>query len=679
MINSGRYRAKLDTGWTFQPDPQNQGEREGWQAKGLPSPLAVTVPHTWNVQEGLEEYRGAGWYEKLLEAPEEWTGRRVRLFFEGAYRDTDIWVNGTLAGSHYNSGYTPFEADITPYILAGENKLVIRVDNRNSDTALPVSNSFDWADDGGLIRPVTLVITGNTAVGQLRIEPKVSFNSEGKHTGSTVAAEIKLCEPPAAVVQSEIKVYRNEAIVWQGTEEIAAGALTWSFAEIGLEQTDLWHFDHPHLYELEVVLTTGGETQDRVVRSFGFREIVVEGHQLLLNREPVRLMGVEWMPGSHPEAGMAERLEDLTAMLVRLKEANCIITRFHWQQGNELLDWCDRNGLLVQEEIPHWQQPAEPGKDTRLLALSQAKEMIASHSHHPCIFAWGMGNELDGQSAVTNQYMEQLKQELLQLDSTRLVNYVSNTLQLHPASDATAAGDMLMWNDYIGTWHGDLDEDEVIRQIIADHPDKPLVVAEYGLCEPAFEGGDARRTSILREKTAIYRRYPAFAALIYFSLNDYRTQMGEEGEGRLRQRVHGSVDLYNRMKPSYAALREESSPLVLAGEPVWKDGGLELTLECRNDIPSYAVRGYSLTATLPGGEVIRQQLPDLAPGEVQTVHVELPDGAGSASEAKEGAGSEGEAKDGTGSEGEGKDGAVRTLALSILRPTGYSVLELELD
>lgn len=659
MINSGRYRAGLDSGWKFQHDPQNQGEREGWQTKGLPSPSAVIVPHTWNVQQGLEEYRGTGWYEQLLEAPEEWTGRRVRLFFEGAYRDTDIWVNGALAGSHYNSGYTPFEADITPYMLAGgNNRLVIRVDNRNSDTALPVSNSFDWADDGGLIRPVMLVVTGNTAVGQLRVEPKVSFNSDGKHTGSTVAAEMKLCEPTAAAVHAEIAVYRNEARIWQGTEEIAAGALTWSFAEIGLEQTELWHFDHPHLYELEVVLTAGGEIQDRVVRSFGFREIVAEGHQLLLNREPVRLMGVEWMPGSHPDVGMAERLEDLTAMLVRLKEANCIITRFHWQQGNELLDWCDRNGLLVQEEIPHWQQPAEPGKDTRLLALSQAKEMIVSHSHHPCIFAWGMGNELDGQSAATNQYMEQLKQELLQLDSTRLVNYVSNTLQLQPASDATGAGDMLMWNDYIGTWHGDLDEDEVIRQIIADHPDKPLVVAEYGLCEPAFEGGDARRTSILREKTAIYRRYPAFAALIYFSLNDYRTQMGEEGEGRLRQRVHGSVDLYNRVKPSYAALREESSPLVPAGEPVWKDGGVELTLECRNDIPSYTVRGYSLAVTLPGGEVIRQQLPDLVPGEVQTVHVELPDGVGHASETDE--------------------SSIRAAGLSILRPTGFSVLELQL-
>lgn len=91
--------------------------------------------------------------------------------------------------------------------------------------------------------------------------------------------------------------------------------------------------------------------------NFGFREIVVRGQELWLNREPVRLMGAEWMPGSNPAVGMAEKREDLSAMLERLKEANAVITRFHWQQGNELLDWCDRNGILVQEEIPHWQQP----------------------------------------------------------------------------------------------------------------------------------------------------------------------------------------------------------------------------------------------------------------------------------------------------------------------------------
>lgn len=681
MITEGRYTARLEPGWNFQPDPANLGEQEEWHASGLPSPLPVSVPHTWNVQKGLEEYRGAGWYEQLLEIPEEWADCRIRLFFEGVYRDMDIWVNGIKAGSHYNSGYTPFEVDITPYIQpAAGNRLVIRADNSNRDTALPMSSSFDWADDGGLIRPVMLVVTGSVSVECLRAMPEVRFTGQDGGADGKLSVHIKLCEPPAGAVRADLAVYRNEARIWQGTEEVQSGALSWSFAEIGLPEVNLWHFDHPHLYELEVVLRSGEQVHDRVVRSFGFREIVVKGHELWLNREPVRLMGVEWMPGSHPDTGMAERLEDLTSMLVRLKEANCVITRFHWQQGNELLDWCDRNGLLVQEEVPHWQQPAEPGKDTFVQALAQAKEMIQNHSHHPSIFAWGMGNELDGQSPVTLQYMQRLKQEILQLDPSRLVNYVSNTLQLQPASDATGAGDLLMWNDYIGTWHGDLDEEEVIRQIITDYPDKPIVVAEYGLCEPAFEGGDNRRITILRDKTAIYRRYPQFAALIYFSLNDYRTQMGEEGTGRLRQRVHGSLDVYNQAKPSYAALREVSSPLMLNGEPVRKGGRLELPLKCRNDIPSYAVKGYSLSAALPDGSVIEQLIPDLSPGEERMVVVELPRVADGAAVGSMDASTGGRADGDTGAAAAGAYAAYPSYkqVLTICRPTGFSVLELEL-
>src|SRR5690606_17156834 len=166
----------------------------------------------------------------------------------------------------------------------------------------------------------------------------------------------------------------------------------------------------------------------------------------------------------------------------------------------------------------------------------------------PCIYAWGMGNEIDGQAAGTSAYMRELRAYMQTLDDRRFINYVSNTIHLEPQLDAAGTGDVLMWNEYIGTWHGDLDFEEVIGRIEGAHPHKPICIAEYGLCEPAFEGGDARRAQILSDKTALYRTHPGIAYLIYFSLNDYRTQMGEEGEGRFMQRVHGSVDVYGTPK-----------------------------------------------------------------------------------------------------------------------------------
>lgn len=493
---------------------------------------------------------GAGWYEYSISIPEAWSSSRFRLHFEAVYRDVVVWVNGRKAGSHVNSGYTAFELEVTAHILHGkENRITVKADNSPSAQALPQDLSFDWADDGGIIRPVQLIVTGQTAVKHIRVFPEVRFGSGHQQASGRLLAEVQLCGPSASATIGAT-IFKDGAQIWEDHRPLPPQCANWQLAEMEWLPVELWHFDHPHLYQLQLTIHEGGQLHDEVTVNFGFREIVVKGQELWLNREPVRLMGAEWMPGSNPVVGMAEKREDLSAMLERLKEANAVITRFHWQQGNELLDWCDHNGILVQEEIPHWQQPAEPDQHTFAVALSQAKEMIRGHSHHPCIFAWGMGNELDGQSETTLRYMEQLKQEINKLDSQRLINYVSNTVHLQPCSDATGAGDLLMWNDYIGTWHGELDEDEVIRQILADYPDKPVVVAEYGLCEPVYEGGDPRRTEILMHKTELYRKYPQFAALIFFSLNDYRTQMGEDGQGRWKQRVHGSVDVHNRVKPS---------------------------------------------------------------------------------------------------------------------------------
>ena len=88
----------------------------------------VTLPHTWNVEEGLEEYRGTGWYSYTLDVPREWADRRVRLRFGAAFHEAAVYVNGREAGRHAHSGYTPFTVELTGLLRAGEeNRLTVRV------------------------------------------------------------------------------------------------------------------------------------------------------------------------------------------------------------------------------------------------------------------------------------------------------------------------------------------------------------------------------------------------------------------------------------------------------------------------------------------------------------------------------------------------------------------------
>ena len=87
---------------------------------------------------------------------------------------------------------------------------------------------------------------------------------------------------------------------------------------------------------------------------------------------------------------------------------------------------------------------------------------------------------------------------------------------------------------------------------------KPLVITEFGLCEPAHKGGDPRRIEIYKEKTALYEKLD-FAGWVYFCLNDYRTHIGESGSGKHKQRIHGSVDPVGNKKPSYDFVKGQNA------------------------------------------------------------------------------------------------------------------------
>ena len=201
------------------------------------------------------------------------------------------------------------------------------------------------------------------------------------------------------------------------------------------------------------------------------------------------------------------------------------------------------------------------------------------------------------------------------LDQDRPASYVTNRVYENPAKDGTTDGDFMMINDYIGTWHGDLDQYAEWDKVVKMNPDKPMVPSEFGLCEPAFAGGDARRNGIFLEKMTCYRKYPNIAGTIYFCLNDYRTQMGEEGEGKFRQRVHGSTDLCGNPKPSYYTVSEECAPVILE-----KEAG-QIKVTCRNALPSYTVQGYRLLI-LDKENKKEIQIPKLLPGMSWTTILE---------------------------------------------------------
>jgi beta-glucuronidase len=403
------------------------------------------------------------------------------------------------------------------------------------------------------------------------------------------------------------------------------------------EPMKLWHFDHPHLYRATVQVSQDHKPLHSTTQTFGSRKFEVRNAGFYLNGERVRLMGAERMAGSNPQYGMAEPEEWIRHDHEDLKELNCVFTRAHWPQDKRVLDYCDRNGILIQEEVPSWGpatfdgMASEPSPEIMQNGLEQLREMITRDCHHPAIIAWGLCNEVNGQNPPAQIFIRRMAEAARRLDPHRLLTYASNSLQQDPGADAAGGLDFIEWNEYYESWYGG-NTASVRRNLEEIHrafPDKPVVISEYGYCEctPDRLAGDARRIEILRDHTHICRDLDFVAGTIFFDYNDYRTHVGDKGHGPLKQRVHGVVDLYGNRKPSFDVLRQESSPVEsLQLGP--GEGLLNATLTTRKTLPAYTLEGYALRWVVFGFDDLPMEqgsaaLPILLPGQQAGMRIQF--------------------------------------------------------
>ena len=95
----------------------------------------------------------------------------------------------------------------------------------------------------------------------------------------------------------------------------------------------------------------GKNISDHIASTVGFREFKFIKGKSYLNGERVKLMGVEWTSGSNPDFGFAETDSVILSQCKLMKEVNAIFTRQHFQQDELFYDFCDRNGILIQQEV----------------------------------------------------------------------------------------------------------------------------------------------------------------------------------------------------------------------------------------------------------------------------------------------------------------------------------------
>jgi beta-galactosidase len=318
-----------------------------------------------------------GWYRRSFDIPESDLGRRLTIEFDGVFRDSVVWVNGFRMGRH-SSGYASFRYDITDIAnYGGRNVVVVRAD----------ASSYEgwWYEGGGIYRHVWL-----TKTEPVHIAPwGVFVTSEMVDGGAVVRVKTKIINDGDAVAQFELSTAAVDADYQSVVSAAPAPATLNPGHQIELTQTlrianpKLWSCDNPNLYRIVSKLSDGADT---VETTFGIRTLRWDSKEgFFLNGKHLKIKGT-CNHQHHAGVGIAlpDRLQSLR--IEKLKEMGSNAYRAsHYPATPELLDACDRLGMLVMAENRLAGSTPEQ--------LGQLESMILRDRNHPSIILWSLANE----------------------------------------------------------------------------------------------------------------------------------------------------------------------------------------------------------------------------------------------------------------------------------------------
>lgn len=330
-------------------------------------------------------------YAVTVTVPADFAGKRVLLRFDGVYSYARLWVNGTAVRTH-DGGFTTWYADITSLVTPG-SKAVITVGVTDRPDTIAGQSDYAHHIIGGILREVTLVALPTAYL--TRLHADTTFDASYKDATLTVTAAAVLAAGASGTAELTLADPAGKTVAISPSTIILTDKAPQQQAAIPVAAPLKWDAEHPNLYTLTASFTVGGVTET-VTRKIGFRQVKVQGNQLVVNGKSVHLLGVCHHSitedrGRSTNAAMEEQAARL------YKEANCnYIRTSHYPPTPALLDWADRLGLYVEVEAPVcFQQKTVDNPDYTEQYMTQFAEMIERDRSHACVVEWSVGNESD--------------------------------------------------------------------------------------------------------------------------------------------------------------------------------------------------------------------------------------------------------------------------------------------
>ena len=506
-------RLLLDRAWQFHqgdiPAPEIKGH--GWsysnakagQAQGAAATNFddsdwpnVDLPHDWavampfdrdaNPSQGYRR-RGYAWYRRTLRLEPEDRGKYIELQFGAIATNATIWFNGSVI-AHNWSGYNSLYLDLTPTARFGDhlNTIVVRVDAEKMEGW--------WYEGAGIYRHVWLAK-----------RPPVYIETDGIHADPRLGPDGRWSVPVTATLGNILKAEANATVsveltdagggvVAQGSTGVTVPPLARREAHFDLAVPDpkLWSVDAPNLYTLRARLTREGQPDDRRTLRIGFRTFHFDADRgFFLNGEPLKIKGT---CNHQDHAGVGVAVPDALWewRIGRLKAMGSNAIRCsHNAPATELLDACDRLGMLVMDENRNFNTSPD--------YIEQLRWLIRRDRNRPSVFIWSVFNEEPMQGSEAGYEMvRRMVAEVKALDDSRPVTAAMNA-GLYAPKNVSQAVDVVGFNYQPGEYD----------RFHAANPHLPMISSED--------------TSALMTRGA-YENDPA--AHIFASYDDVRSSWG---------------------------------------------------------------------------------------------------------------------------------------------------------
>ena len=399
----------------------------------------LELPHDWSIEGKIDNKNpsgcpggyfptGIGWYRKTFTVPSEWKSKKVSLYFEGVYMNSEVFINGKSMGIH-PYGYSSFSYDLTPYLdFENENVIAVRVDNSQQINCR-------WYSGSGIYRHAWMMVTGPVHAAQWGVAittPDVSLKKATVQVKTLVKNETAF--PQSVFVNTLLTDANNKAAGnFQTKVELSAYSDKEVTQTINVTNPFLWSPEAPDLYHARIQVIKDKQVVDDTKTIFGIRSLQFTAENgFQLNGKTLKING----GCAHHDYGCLgaaafNRAEEQRIELLKAAGFNAVRTS-HNPPSEAFLDACDKLGMLVIDEVfDGWRE----GKNKFDYAIyfdqwwqRDLEAMVLRDRNHPSVFMWSIGNEIyERKRPEAVETAKMLANTIKKIDQTRPVTSAMTT------------------------------------------------------------------------------------------------------------------------------------------------------------------------------------------------------------------------------------------------------------